>query len=53
MSEIIDRLNAALTDVAADDQRLLLLQIGGVEGEVSELIVVQNFFGILEERFGR
>jgi hypothetical protein len=30
-----------------------MLQIGGGEGEVSELIVVQNFFGILEERLGR
>ncbi len=45
--------NYASWDVARDDQRLLMLQIGGGEGEVSELIVVQNFFGILEERLGR
>lgn len=40
-------------DVGGDDQRLLMLQVGGGDGELSELIVVQNFFGILEERFGR
>jgi Tol biopolymer transport system component len=46
--------NYASWDVGLDDQRFLMLQIGGgVEESTSELIVVQNFFQILEERVGR
>lgn len=45
--------NDAGWDEARDDERLLMLQVGGGDGEVSELIVIQNFFSILEERPGR
>ena len=45
--------NYASWDVAPDDQRFIMLQIGGGdESEVSELIVVQNFFRVLRERIG-
>ena len=40
--------NYASWDVGVDDERFLMLQIGGgVDGEISELIVVQNFFEML------
>jgi serine/threonine-protein kinase len=46
--------NYASWDVAPDDQRFMMLQIGGdSEGDISELIVVQNFVQVLEERVGR
>jgi serine/threonine-protein kinase len=46
--------NYASWDVGPDDQRFMMLQIGGDSDEdVSELIVVQNFFKVLEERVGR
>jgi serine/threonine-protein kinase len=45
--------NYASWDVSLDDQRFLMLEVGGsADGEVSELIVVQNFFQILEDRVG-
>lgn len=46
--------NYASWDVAPDDQRFMMLQIGGGDAsELSELIVVQNFFRVLRERIGR
>ncbi|MDX1647157.1 MAG: hypothetical protein R3304_08425, partial [Longimicrobiales bacterium] len=46
--------NYASWDVAPDDQRFMMLQIGGGEGDGrSRLIVVQNFFQELEERVVR
>ena len=45
--------NYASWDVAPDDQRFMMLQIGGGDdGQVSELIIVQNFFRVLRERLG-
>lgn len=45
--------NYASWDVAPDDERFMMLQIGGGDGnDVSELIVVQNFFRVLRERVG-
>ena len=41
-------------DVGPDDQRFMMLQVGGSnQGELSRLVVVQNFFKDLEERIGR
>jgi serine/threonine-protein kinase len=46
--------NYASWDVAPDDQRFMMLQIGGGEvGELSRLVVVQNFFKELNERVVR
>ena len=43
--------NYASWDVAPDDQRFVMLQIGGGDsGEASHLVVVQNFFRELNER---
>ena len=40
-------------DVDVGAQRFMMLQIGGGDdGQVSELIVVQNFFRVLRERLG-
>jgi eukaryotic-like serine/threonine-protein kinase len=45
--------NYASWDVAPDDQRFIMLQIGGGDtGSLSHLVVVQNFFRELEERVG-
>ncbi|MDH3270282.1 MAG: protein kinase [Gemmatimonadota bacterium] len=46
--------NYASWDVGPDDQRFMMLQIGGAEGDGrSKLIVVQNFFHELEQRVVR
>jgi hypothetical protein len=46
--------NYASWDVDGDDQRFIMLQVGGGgSDELSRLVVVQNFFGELEERVGR
>ncbi|MDX1645951.1 MAG: protein kinase [Longimicrobiales bacterium] len=46
--------NYASWDVAPDDQRFMMLQIGGGEGdEASRLVVVQSFFKELGERAER
>jgi serine/threonine-protein kinase len=46
--------NYASWDVAPDDQRFIMLQVGGGNSdEVGRLVVVQNFFRELEERMGR
>jgi serine/threonine-protein kinase len=46
--------NYASWDVDRDDQRFVMLQVGGGDSdELSRLVVVQNFFGELEERVGR
>jgi Tol biopolymer transport system component len=45
--------NYASWDVALDDQRFVMLQVGGSGGDdVGRLVVVQNFFSVLEERAG-
>jgi serine/threonine-protein kinase len=46
--------NYAMWDVAPGDQRFGMLQLGGgTEQERGRLVVVQNFFQVLEERVGR
>ena len=39
-------------DVSPDDRRFVMLRIGGGEGAVGELILVQNFFEEVKERVG-
>ncbi|NIR77412.1 MAG: hypothetical protein GWM92_02705, partial [Gemmatimonadetes bacterium] len=47
------RANYASWDVSSDDQRFIMVQLGGGEASLANLVVVQNFHEELKERVGR